>query len=127
MKLKSKTWIVLLGVVLGFIAYSFSEEYEGNTILGIPSTQFSWILLSLGALVGSFLIQIYMQWSALKTALLSYSGLILGVIALIFYDVIFFNLNHNLAPLEIIIISIIVLPSAFLGAFSSKLIQYFKK
>jgi cytochrome c oxidase subunit IV len=125
--MKSKTWIVVLGVALGFIAYSFSEEYEGKTILGIPSTQFSWILLSLGALVESFLIQIYMQWSASKTALLTYSGIILGVIALIFYHVIFFNLNHNLAHIEIIIISIIVLPSAFLGAFSSKLIQYFKK
>ena len=127
MKLKSKTWIVLLGVALGFIAYSFSEEYEGKTILGIPSTQFSWILLSLGALVASFLIQIYMQWSASKTALLTYSGLILGVIALIFYEAIFLNLNHNMAPIEIIITSICILPSAFLGAFSSKLIQYFKK
>ena len=127
MKLKSKTWIVLLGVVPGFIAYSFSEEYEGKTILGIDSTQFSWILLSLGALLESSLIQIYMKWSASKTALLTYSGLILGVIALILYDVIFFNLNHNLAPIEIIIISIIILPSAFLGAFSSKLIQYLKK
>ncbi len=124
MKLKSKTSIVLLGVAVGFIAYSFAEEYPGNTILGIDSTNFSWILLSLGALVGSFLIQIYMQWSASKTALLTYSGLILGVIAEIFYDAIILNLNHNMAPIEIIIISFIVLPSAFLGAFSSKLIQY---
>lgn len=125
MKLKSKPTIVLLGIAVGFIAYSFAEEYPRNTILGIDSTQFSWILLSLGALIGSFLIQIYMQLSASKTALLTYSGLILGVIVLIFYGAYFFNLNHNLAPLEIIIISFIVLPSAFLGAFSAKLIQYF--
>ena len=127
MKLKSKTWIVLLGVALGFIAYSFNEENEGETILGIPAYQFSWILLSLGALVESFLIQIYMQWSASKTALLTYSGLILGVIASIFYDGIFFNIRHGLFPLEIIITSIIILPLAFLGAFSSMLIQKFKK
>ena len=126
MKLTSKTRIVLLGAAVGFIAYSF-VKYEGKTFLGVPAAQFSWILLSLGALVVSFLIQIYMQWSASKTALLTYLGLILGVIAVIFYDVIFLNLDHNLAPIEIIFISIIVLPSAFLGAFSSKLILYFKK
>jgi hypothetical protein len=51
MKLKSNTRIVLLGVAVGFIAYSFIEV--DKIILGIPSYEFSRILLSLGALVGS--------------------------------------------------------------------------
>ena len=121
MKINSKTWIVLLGAVVGFFAYFFNEP--DKIIFGIPSYKFSVILLSLSALVGSFLIQIYMQWSTSKTALLIYLGIILGVIAVMFYA----NISPSAAPVVIIIISIFALPSAFLGAFSSKLIQYFKK
>ncbi len=121
MKINSKTWIVLLGAVVGFFAYFFNEP--DKIIFGIPSYKFSVIVLSLSALVGSFLIQIYMQWSASKTALLIYLGIILGVIAMMFYA----NISPSAAPAVIIIVSIFALPSAFLGAFSSKLLQYFKK
>ena len=119
MKMKPKVWAILIGFVVGSIAYFFNVNNE--TIWGFPSAFFSWGLMAVGAFSGSFLLTIFLLEPPSIIALFVYLGVLFGVIARIGYDLFNDPGTHNLFPLEIIFISFITIPSAFAGAFLAPL------
>lgn len=119
MEMNYKVWSILVGLVVGSIAYSFNVDNE--TIWGFPSVFFSWGLMAAGTFAGSFLLTIFLRAQPSKTALFVYLGVLLGVIAQIGYDLFQDPSTHTLFPLEIIFISFITLPCVFAGAYLAPL------
>lgn len=81
-----------------------------------------------GVFIASFLLKLFVNEKSLKITLLVFLGVVLAVIARIFYDTTFWDASsHNLFPFEIIFCGIITIPSAFVGVYSALLIKKFKK
>ena len=123
MKIKEGIVTTLTGVIIGGIAYWF-QPYNQSTVLGINI----WLIISVGAFVSSFLLQLFVNEKPAKIALLVSLGVALAVLARIIFDVTFRDAtSHNLAPFEIIICGIVTVPSAFVGVFLAHLIKKLKK
>lgn len=119
-----QTAAIIAGLLIGSIAYHLNVDNE--IIMGLPSYQMSWICMSLGAFIGALLISIFSNQKASKVALLVYVGIILSIIGRMVFDSSFTSREHNLAPFELIIYSILCLPTAFAGAYLGKWINRWK-
>ncbi len=123
MKSKARIVTTLTGAIIGGMAYWF-QPYNQSTVLGINI----WLIISVGAFVSSFLLQLFVNEKPAKIALLVSLGVALAVLARIIFDVTFRDsTSHNLAPFEIIICGIVTVPSAFVGVFLAHLIKKLKK
>lgn len=120
-----KITTILAGLLIGSIAYHLNVGNE--KIMGIPSYQVSWISTSLGALIGAFLIRVLSKDKTSKVALFIFLGIILSVTGRILYDISFTPITHNMAPLEIIVYSILTIPTAFAGAYLGQIVNSWQK
>jgi uncharacterized membrane protein YfcA len=123
--MKIQITTIIAGLLIGSIAYHLNVE--NTIIMGLPSYQVSWISMSLGALIGAFLISIFSKEKTSEVASLVFAGIILSIIIQIVYDLFFTSKTHNLLGLEIILYSILCLPTAFIGAYLGKFITRWKK
>jgi hypothetical protein len=123
--MKIKITTILLGLLVGSIAYHLNVDSE--KIMDLPSYQVSWIAMSLGALISGFLISIFSKYKVIKVALLLFLGIILSIIGRMVYDSYFTSSTHHLAGLEIIVYSIISFSAAFVGAYLGQLINRWQK
>ena len=111
--MKTKIWIILVGILLGNISYWFNS-FDEYSVMG----EYIYLFMSIGPLLGSFLFTIYLTENPAKIALLIYIGVLLAYIVRIFFDINFIDsTSHNLFPFEIIGISVVTIPSAFVGAY----------
>ena len=124
-KMKISIIAILLGFIVGSIAYSLNVDNE--KIMNLPSYQVRWITMSLGAFVCSFLISSFSNAKTSKVAHLVFAGIILSIIVRIAYDINFTDVSHNLLGIEIIIYSVITLPTAIIGAHLGKTNSTWKK
>lgn len=120
-----KVITILAGLLIGSIAYHLNVDNE--TLLGMPSYQVSWICMSLGALVGALLISIFSKEKTSRVALLIFVGIILSIIGHMAYDISFTSRQHKLAPFELVVYSILSLPTAFAGAYLGRIVARWKK
>ncbi len=72
--------------------------------------------MTVGAFIIAFLICVFSKGKASKVGLLVYAGIILSVFIRIIYDINFSTITHNLLGIEIIIYTVLTLPSALIGA-----------
>lgn len=119
MKNKAGIGITLVGLIIGGIAYWF-QPYNQMTVLGLHI----WLIMGVGAFLGSISLKLYLKEKPLKIALLVSLGVALAVLARIIFDVTFWDpTSHNLAPFEIIISGIITIPSAIAGGYLGRLFK----
>lgn len=112
----------VFGIGSGLVGYFFVEK--DSTTLGMDSVVFAWMLLSILALLDSFVLRrISDEPAAGKTALLVWVGILTGVMGHIIYDGAFTEQTHNLFPFELAFISLFVLPAALIGAFGANLLR----
>ena len=120
MKMKTAILIVLVGLILGGISY-WIQPYSQIKIL---ESNFIRIMWSAGPFFGALLLMFFLKEKPWRLALLISCGFLLAVFVRIVYDIIFIDpTHHNLAPFEIIICGIFVLPCSFAGAYLSVLIK----
>ena len=121
--MKVEIRILLIGVFVGAISYWF-QPYNKETVLGVNI----YLLMSTGALLGSFFLKVRLDLRPSKIALLVSLGVILSVITRIVFDTTFLDsTSHNLVPFEIIICAAITILPAFAGAYLSPLVKRFIK
>ena len=100
-----------VGLIIGGLAYWF-QPYNQTSVLGINM----WLIMGIGALVGSLLLNIASIAKPHVIALLVSLGVVLAVLFRIIYDTIFWDpTSHNLAPFELLLASAVTIPSAFIG------------
>jgi uncharacterized membrane protein YeaQ/YmgE (transglycosylase-associated protein family) len=123
MKNKIGIGTTLIGIIIGGLAYWF-QPYNQSTVFGINM----WVIMSIGAFLGTLLIMIFLNEKPPKIALFVFLGVIIGVVAPIIYDITFWDpTSHNLFPFEIIFSSLITVTFAFIGVYLGLLIKkYFK-
>ena len=123
MKPKVKFLITLIGFLIGGVSYWRTPYNELNLL----DTQM-WILFVFGTLIGSFIVNLYLNNKPIKVAILISLGVVLSVIFRILYEITFMDTSsHNLAPFEILVSVIQTLPMSLLGAYLGKAILKFKK
>ena len=124
MKTKTVILVILVGLILGGISY-WTQSYGQIEILENNFIQIMW---SAGPFIGTLLLMFLLKEKPWRPALLISCGFILAAVVRIVYDIIFIDpAHHNLAPFEIIICGIFVLPCSFAGAYLSLLIKKLKK
>ena len=123
LKTKVKFLITLIGFLIGAVSY-WRTPYEELNLL---DTQM-WILFVFGTLIGSFIVNLYLNNKPIKVAILISLGVVLSVIFRILYEITFMDTSsHNLAPFEILVSVIQTLPMSLLGAYLGKTILKLKK
>ncbi|WP_228850494.1 hypothetical protein [Aegicerativicinus sediminis] len=123
MKTKVKFLITLIGFLIGAVSYWRTPYKELNLL----DTQM-WILFVFGTLIGSFILNLYLNNKPIKVAILISLGVVLSVIFRILYEITFMDTSsHNLAPFEILVSVIQTLPMSLLGAYLGKTILKLKK
>ena len=119
MKAKVKIWIIIVGLIIGGISYWF-QPYNQTTVLGIHI----YLILSVGAFLGALFLMIFINKKPSQISLFLTLGMTLAILARIIYDTIFWDsTSHSLAPFEIIIGALIIMPCAFAGSFLALLIK----
>lgn len=90
------------------------------TVLGVHI----WLILSIGTFLVSIMLKLYLQEKPLKIALMVSLGVVLALLARIFYDVTFWDsTSHNLACTEIILSGIEAVLSALAGVYLGVLLK----
>jgi len=118
MKTKSKIAVVLVGLIIGAIAFWF-QPYSEINVLGLQS-----VIMSGGAFLASFLLTTLLVKRPGQIAPWVSLGVGIAVILRIIYDVTFWDpTSHNLFPFVIIVCGIVTVPPAFVGAYLSLLIR----
>lgn len=112
---------IIAGLIIGSISYNLNADNE--TIWGIPSYLASWISISACTFTGAFLITIFTTDKTSRVALLLFVGIILSIIGRMVFDIAFTSTEHHLAPLELIVYSMLSLTTAFSGAFLGEFIR----
>jgi hypothetical protein len=125
MKLKPTLKIGLLGSVIGIIAYSLNMD--NVMIMEIPAFFFSLISMSLGVFFLSFISSIYLPIPASRLISIIYLSAVGAIILKIIYDILLIDRSHNLFPLELIVYSLIILPSTVIGSSFGKILFKIKK
>ena len=123
MKTKAAIWTILVGLILGGIAY-WTQSYSQ---LNIQESSIIPTMWTVGSFFGALILMFLLKKKPWRLALLISCGFILAVFGRIVYDLVFIDpTHHNLAPFEIIICGIFVLPCSFAGAYLSLLIKKMK-
>jgi hypothetical protein len=122
MKRKVVIWIIFVGIIVGGISYWFNAYNEGE-VNGISI----YVLMGSGAFLGSFILDLLLNEKSSKIALLVWAGALLSIFGRIVVDGIRDSSTHNLFPFELIFASFIIVPFAFIGAYFSQLIKYYKR
>lgn len=119
MKNKKRILSILSGFLIGVLAY-WLQPYNENAVFGVSI----WLILGLGSFIASFILIMIFKKKPYLIALIVSLGIVLAVLARIIYDIIFFDsTSHNLAPLEILITSIVSIPSAIIGVYLGALFK----
>jgi len=121
MKNKIVILIILVGIMAGGLSYWFNP-YNEMSSFGISIYK----LMGAGALLGSLSLTLILNEKPWKIALLITTGIIIGIMCRIIFDIINDSSTHNLFPFEIIIALIISVPSAFIGSYLAQLFKYIK-
>lgn len=114
---------ILVGMFVGITTYWF-VAYNEKSLMGIHI----YILMSLEAFLGSFLLSFYFNKQPSQIAFLIYLGLILSITLRIIYDISFWDsTSHNLAPIELFLFTLITLPPGFAGTYLAQFIRRWKR
>ena len=123
MKATLKLWIIFVGLIVGGISY-WLNPYNELSLLGVHI----YLILSIGLVIASFFIQLFLSSNPKRTALLISLGAIIAIVLRIVYDTAFWDAtSHNLAPFEILITAFIIFPSAFVGVCLARLIKWLER
>ena len=121
--MNTKMKLFLVGILAGGISYWFNN-YNEYLLLGV---NIHFIML-INSILFSFIVTYYLKSNSNDSALIISLGALSAYIIRILFDVAFIdNTSHNLLPFEIIMISLIVFPGTYLGAFGVKLVKWIKK
>ncbi len=112
MKIKSVVWPVLVGILVGALAY-WSQSYSNINVFG----KFSAIATSAGSFLGALMLAILLRDKISKIALLVSAGVAIAVLARVFFDISYVDSkSHNLFPFEVFFMVLYSIPFSFLGA-----------
>jgi hypothetical protein len=113
MKHKKGIFSALVGLITGGLAYWF-QPYNETKVFGVSM----WLIMGLGAFLASLLLMMFLTEKTQKIALFVSLGVLLAVLARIFYDTVFWDsTSHNLAPFEILFVLAVTAPCSFIGAY----------
>ncbi|WP_297338106.1 hypothetical protein [Algoriphagus sp.] len=113
MKHKAKITSLLSGIGVGALSYWF-QPYNSTLVFGVSS----FLIQSMGTFLVAFILLSFLKEKPSKIALFTTLGVLLGVFLRIFYDITFWDsTSHNLFPFELLLVGLLVLPSALLGAY----------
>lgn len=113
-----KIIILLTGLIVGIISYCF-VTYNHYFIMGIHI----YLLMSLGSFFGTFILKALLIEKPSIISIWLYLGAMTAIMGRIIYDISFWDkTSHNLFPFELILYTLIISPSAFLGSFLANLI-----
>lgn len=122
MNIKMKLFLV--GILAGGISYWFNN-YNEYLLLGVNIHY----IMFINSILFSFIVTYYyLKSNSNDSAAIISLGALSAYIIRILFDVAFIDkTSHNLLPFEIIMISLIVFPGTYLGAFGVKLVKRIKK
>ena len=126
MKAKVNILIIVVGILIGAIAYWFQPADQLNEGFYVVSV---W---SIGAFLGALFLMILLNKKPYLISLFLTLGVEFALLARIIYDDATLDIAyHNLAPFDIIFCALIVFPCAFIGSFLvlliKKIVKYFQK
>lgn len=121
--MNTKMKLFLFGILAGGISYWFNS-YNEYLLLGVNINY----IMFINSILFSFIVLFYLKSNSNDSAAIISLGALSAYIIRVLFDVIFIdNTSHNLLPFEIIMISLIVFPGTYLGAFGVKLVKRIKK
>lgn len=126
MKGKAVILIILVGLMIGVILYSFGDKI--NIFNVNPFSKFLfWIIWSSVIFLSSFLWDLFLKKYSIITAILIFLGVMVGIIINIVLDININSTSHSLLGLEVMVMSFITAPLALLGVGLSQVILFFKR
>ncbi len=121
--MNTKMKLFLVGILAGGISYWFNN-YNEYLLLGVNIHY----IMFINSILFSFIVTYYLNSNSNDSAAIISLGALTAYIIRILFDVVFIDrTSHNLLPFEIIMISLIVFPGTYLGAFGVKLVKRIKK
>jgi hypothetical protein len=109
----------LIGFLVGMITYWFNA-YNDLYVFGFHIYK----ILAFSSLIGAFVGMFLFSEKPLITSIIITTGILIGVIFRILFDILFIDASHhNLFPFEIMIIAIISFPITLIAAYLTNSIK----
>ncbi|MCA0132139.1 hypothetical protein [Winogradskyella alexanderae] len=116
---KLKYWIILVGLVIGALAY-WNVPYKELQLNNLNM----WLFVGSGTFIGGFVLKLVSKKAPINVALFLMLGVITSIVLRIVYDVsLWDSTSHNVAPFEIVLAGLQSFPFALLGAYIAVLIK----